>query len=234
MTWCENLSRETQKLKELNNIFTDILVTTGENISRLKHVRDFASDLTNDEELPNIVAERRQNREIAQKNQRLGALVEKLVKKSLEDEGFSVTRTGVGSDYEIELLQKNQRWLVEVKSTQGQEVVRMTDTQARTAVKEEGRFLLCVVQVESGGTQPELDEVRDKIRFVKNIGSLVKPLCRDLDGFEELREDITDGKPSGVQLEVESGTARIRVTKSVWDKGFRIEDLSNQLKAGAS
>ncbi len=219
--------------EELDNAFTDILVATEEDISHLNHVRDFALDLANDEELPNVLAERRQNREIVQKNQRLGALVEKLVKENLENEGFSVTRTGVGSDYEIELLQEGQRWLVEVKSTQGQEVVRMTDTQARTAVKEEGRFLLCVVQVESGKTQPELDEVRDKMRFVKNIGSLVEPLCHDLDGFEELRDDITDGNPSGVQLEVESGTARIRVTKSVWDKGFHIEDLSKQLKEEA-
>ena len=196
-------------------------------------------DLQNDKKLPNILAERRQNREIVQKNQRLGALVEELVKKSLGDESFSVTRTGIGSDYEIgeigeigeiELLQEDQKWLVEVKSTQGQEVVRMTDTQARTAVKEKDRFLLCVVQVESGETQPELDEVRDKMRFIKNIGSLVEPLCRDLDGFEKLRDGITDGNPSGVQLEVKSGAARIRVTKSVWDKGFRIEDLSNQLK----
>ena len=215
---------------ELDNAFTDILVATGEDISHLNHVRDFAWDLANDEELPDILKKRREDRQMVQKNQRLGQCVEELVKESLKDEGFTVTRTGIGSDYEIELSSGDQSWLVEVKSTQGQEVVRMTDTQARTAVKEKGRFLLCVVQVESGETQPESDEVRDKMRFVENIGSLVEPLCYDLDEFKELRDDITDGKPSGVQLEVESGTARIRVTKSVWDKGFRIEYLSNQLK----
>ncbi len=221
---------ETPKTRtELDNAFTDILVVAGGNVDHLSRAREYIEDLKDDEELPDIIKKRREDRQMVQKNQHLGQCVEELVKESLEDEGFAVKRTSIGSDYEIELSQGGQRWLVEVKSTQGQEV-RMTDAQARTAVEEGSGFLLCVVPVESGNTQPELDEVRDEMRFVKNIGSLVEPLCDDLDGFEELRDDITGGNSSGVQLEVVSGTARVRVAKSLWDKGFRLEDLSKKLR----
>ena len=213
---------------ELDNTFTDILVATGGDVSHLNHIHDFVQDLKDDEALPGILQKRREDREIVQKNQHLGKCVEELVKESLEDEGFAVTRTGIGSDYEIELSSGDQSWLVEVKSTQGQEV-RMTDTQARKAVEKEDGFLLCVVPVES--ETPALDEVRDKMRFVENIGSLVEPLCNGLDEFEDLRDEITDDKSSGVQLVVEAGTARVRVASSVWqDDSFPLAELSNRLQ----
>ena len=219
---------ETPKTRtELDNAFTDILLVAGGNVDHLSRAREYIEDLKDDEKLPDILKKRREDRQMVQKNQHLGQLGEELMKKSLEDKGFTVTRTGTGSDYEIKLSSGDQSWLVEVKSTQGQEV-RMTDTQARKAVEKEDGFLLCVVPVES--ETPALDEVRDKMRFVENIGSLVEPLCNGLDEFEDLRDEITDDKSSGVQLVVEAGTARVRVAKSVWDKGFRLEDLSKKLK----
>ena len=221
----ELVSKSDEDRAEMNNQLTYLITATGGDFS---HVRKFVEDLQDDEELPEILKKRREDRQMVRKNQHLGQCVEDLVKESLEDEGFTVERTGTGSDYEIELEQEGQSWLVEVKSTQGQEV-RMTDTQAETAAQKENRFLLCVVPVES--SQPELDEVRDKMRFVANIGSRVEPLCNDLDEFKNLRDEITDDNVSGVQLVVEAGTARVRVASSVWEKdGFQLEHLAERLK----
>lgn len=221
----ELVSKNDEERATMNDQLTYLITATGGN---LNHVREFVEDMQNDEELPDILKKRREDRQMVQKNQHLGKRVEELVKESLGDEGFTVTRTGIGSDYEIELSSGDQSWLVEVKSTQGQEV-RMTDTQARKAVEKEDGFLLCVVPVES--ETPALDEVQDKMRFVENIGSLVEPLCNGLDEFEDLRDEITDDKSSGVQLVVEAGTARVRVTSSVWQDGsFPLAELSNRLQ----
>ena len=64
----------------------------------------------------------------------------------------------------------------------------MSDIQAKTAVEQGKRFLLCVVPVKPEDLDPELDTVRANMQFVKNIGPRVKQLCNDLDGLEELRD----------------------------------------------
>ena len=118
--------------------------------------------------------------------------------------------------------------MVEVKATRGHEVRDMTDTQARTAVEEGSRFLLCVVQVEPG-SEPQLDTVRANMRFVEDIGSRVADLCDNLEKFKNLHSNMTTVESSpGIRLEVEVGPPRICVAKSVWDKGFCLEDLSKK------
>ena len=218
--------------KQLIRLMT---ATRGE----LSPILEFAEDLKNDEGLPKILAERRKNKQIVCKNQRLGQQVEDLVKESLQTEGFAVRRTGIGSDFEIsaelgevanlELTLGSQSWSVEVKATRDQRV-RMTDTQAKTAAEKGYRFLLCVVPVESGDSLPELESVRADMRFVANIGDLVKPLCNHLDELSDYREGITADESAGVQLEIASGAARIRVARSVWEHdGFPLKDLAGRL-----
>ena len=223
----------------LENSVTDMLVTAGGNVSYLDHAREYIEDLKEDETLPEILAEHRKGRRIGQKNQRLGQQVENLVRKSLEDEGFTVERTGTGSDFKIsaetgdlanlQLTLAGRNWLVEVKSTRDQDV-RMTVTQARTAMAKGEGFLLCIVPVEPETTEPKLDEVRASMRFVQNIGSRFVKLCRNLDAIENLRDEAIAKSDTDVRLEIESGTARIRVANSLWRTGFLIADLSQQLK----
>ena len=225
---------------EVDNAFTNMLAATSGNIIHLNHAIEFIEDLKGDSNLPDFLKDRRERRRIVRENQHLGSQVEQLVKESLEGEGFTVWRTGVGSDFKIEynpddlvsleLARAGQRWLVEVKATRDQRV-RMTEIQAKTAVDEEASFLLCVVPLESGDTTASLDDVKASMRFIKNIGPRVAPLCDDLDGFKELRDDITSDELSGVQLEVESGAVRVRVDSSVWqDDGFPLADLTNRLE----
>ena len=205
----------------------------------LESVRELVQDLEEDETLPDLLANRREQRRRVQENQNLGATVETLVKENLEQAGFSVCDTGVGSDFEIaadlgdlanlELTRGTETWLVEVKATRDQRV-RMTGAQARTAVNEGDRFLLCVVPVEQGKTTTEVDEVRVNMRFVAGVGGLVSELCNDLGEFENMRADITAEMSSGVQLEITPGPARVRVSSSVWEKdGFPLEDLAKRL-----
>lgn len=206
----------------------------------LDSVRDLVQDLKDDAGLVEHLANRREQMRRVHANQNLGFSVEDLVRENLEQSGFSVSRTGVGSDFVIaaevgdlanlRLTKGDQSWLVEVKATREQRVVRMTDTQARTAVSQRDRFLLCVVPVDQGSNSPDVDDVRANMRFVTGMGSRVASLCNDLGEFEELRDEITGEVASGVQLEIQPGPARVRVASSVWENdGFPVDELADRL-----
>ena len=208
----------------------------------LSHVRDFVDDMETDRDLIEDLAKRRERRRVVHENQVLGDFVEKLVKEALEDESFSVQRTRIGSDYEImydmvednneigiEFSRNGRTWLVEVKATR-EHRVRMTAKQAETAVNRGDGFLLCVVPVEHGGACLEKDGIRANMRFVRDMGCRLEQLCQDLDALNDLRDDATIPSGSGIQLEFEGGTARIRVEDAVWHNGVSISDLAVQLK----
>lgn len=226
---------ESSELK-LQIAITNMLDVTGGNLDPIQEVMQ---DMRDDPEVIDYLEQRREKRRLGSENQRLGQHVENLIKEIMECAGFTVDRTGTGSDFEIlaengdvanlELSLGNRNWLVEVKSTRNREV-RMTDIQAKTAAKEGDRFLLCVVPVEAGNTELELDTACDALRFVQGIGPRIDSLCEDLEVLEDLRDDITTNGSSGIRLEVESGKARIRVADSVWEKdGFRLKDLAERL-----
>ena len=205
----------------------------------LDSMRDFVQDATEDESLLDYLAKRRKQRHRVHENQELGATVEKLVGEHLKDAGFHVRSTGVGSDFEIaaemghlanlHITRKEQSWLVEVKATREQRV-RMTDTQARTAVEEGNRFLLCVVPLNLDDMSNDLADIHAKIRFVDGIGERLTDLCDDLGDFEEIRVDITADTTSGVQLEISPGPARFGISSSIWDDyGCSLDELAARL-----
>ena len=184
----------------LDEAMTTVLVSTGGDLS---HVTDFVEDMKTDSDLPAHLAERRKRRRIVHENQRLGEQVENLVKGGLEGQGFTVKRTGIGSDFEIEYdviegdeeigieLSRNGRsWLVEVKATRDQRV-RMTTKQAETAADRGDGFLLCVVPVITDEADMIKDDMRSNMRFVQDVGPRVKPLCEDLDALNELRDEAS-------------------------------------------
>ena len=208
----------------------------------LTPVREFLEDLKTDDNLPTHLAERRKRLQIVHDNQRLGKRVEELVRETLEGEGFIVTPIHVGSDLKIELpephdvaslqlIHKNRSWFVEVKATRGDSYVRMTEAQARKAVEEDNRFLLCVIPVEADVDDLEESGVKAHMHFVENIGSRLGELHKDIDWLKSVRGEVTNKEHSGVQLEVVSGIARVRVSDSLWNsEGFPIEDLTNRIK----
>ena len=224
----------------LESTITDMLAATEGDLSS---VRQFLQDMEEDENLPDILEERRKRRRTVRANQCLGRQVEELVKESLKSDDFSVHRVHIGADFEIEydlvesdeeigleIGRNGRKWLIEVKATRGQEI-RMSSKQAKTAVEKQGRFLLCVVPVGSGNLEPDLYTVRANMRFIKNMGDRVRQLCNNLDNLENVRSGINKNASSGVQLVVESGTARISVASSVWENdGFQLENLASYLK----
>ena len=236
----EFITENSEQRNELVNTMTELHQVTQGNLNQIHALVQYLRD---DEELIPHLAERQKRRELVFENQDLGRWVEKVVKESLEGVGFDVNRKPIGSDFEIEhdlvendeemgieLTQEDQSWLVEVKATRGKRV-RMTSTQAKTAVKEKDNFLLCVVPLDPGDTKAELDAVRTKMRFVSNIGSRLTTLCNNLEALEELQDEITAGDSCGVQLKVVSGTAQIQVASSIWENdGFPLENLVEQLK----
>ena len=220
-------STETE-LTQQKAAFTDILRKTAGN---LQPVQEFVQEL---QEAPDIVerlAERREQRRIRKQNQAMGTEVEFKVKQALEALGFSVTRTGTGSDYaisadegdvaELHLSKGSETWLVEVKSTHG-ESVRMTSTQARKAQQEGDKWLLCVVPVE--GETPNIE----LMKFVAGVGDKVGPLCDKLGDYEHMRDQIVGGI-TGVELEIQSGTARFRVNSNIWGNGRPLSVLAQLL-----
>ena len=231
-----------EERKKQNSILTGILEAAAGDAGRLSRAHQYIEDEKNDPGLPEALQERREQRRRVHENQNLGKLVEDFVRATLKEEGFIVRRKPIGSDFEIEydvleddqesgieVTGKGQTWLVEVKATRDQRV-RMTERQAKTAEKEGNSFLLCVVHLGAGNFDPTPEQVRGGMSFVRNIGPLVGPLCNNLDELKGHRDSITSGEVSGVQLEVEAGTARVRVAASLWEhEGFPIDDLVHKL-----
>ena len=205
----------------------------------LDSVRDFVQDAVEDERLLELLENRREQRRRVHENQDLGATIEGFVSENLKEAGFHVRRTGVGSDFEIALeighlanlriSRESRSWLVEVKATRNHRV-RMTDTQARTAVNESERFILCVVPVDSDNISKISADIWSNMRFVTGLGERLSGLCNDLGDFEDIRADITADTATGVQLEISPGPARIRVASSVWENdGFPLDELATRL-----
>ena len=208
----------------------------GSDVS-LELVKEFVRDMGDDDKLTEILENRRVQLQRIRANHDLGANVESLVKANLEDAGFTVCRTGTGSDFEIadetgdlvewSVSKDDASWLVEVKATRNQQV-RMTDIQAKEAVKQGNRFLLCVVPVGSD----EIGAAMPEILFVSGLGERLAGLCEDIDDFEERREDITGVTDDGIQLEISPGPTRVRVRSSIWeDEGFPLDELAARLSA---
>lgn len=96
----EILTTDDGDREALNETLAQLLTSGGSDWGRLQVLAD---DMQEDSGLFDHLEERRQRRRMVRENQRLGALVEHLVRESLESEGFNVRRTGVGSDFAIQL-----------------------------------------------------------------------------------------------------------------------------------
>ena len=236
----ELFTTDNEERESLDKTLTQLLTSVGGDWDRLEVL---AEDIQEDQQLFDHLDERRQRRRMVRENQRLGALVEDLVRESIEGEGFNVRRTGVGSDFAIQLpptaedeqiqleLTRNGRiWLVEIKSAR-EDSVRMTSVQARTSVKNDSDYLLCVVPISPGPKDPDKDAVRRSMRFVDGIGTRLEDICADLDHFETVRDSVTVEDSAELHLELDSGSPRIRINNTVWEAGFGLEHLLSRLTA---
>ena len=244
----ESMAVDDEARISVDNKLMEILKAAGNKPGRLDVVPRFLSQLSKDEALPDYLAERIKQTQTVHRNQQFGNLVECLVKESLECEGFLVEQTRVGADLvvmmapdeaedqldddatELKISKDDESWFVEVKATRTS-AARMTGRQAREAVKRGQHFLLCVVPVHSED-DPDLDDVKDSMRFVGNIAERVSELCDELDKFEEEIGEISGEYSDGVHLTVTGGHIRVSIASSVWESdGFPLTDLYARLQA---
>ncbi len=180
----------------------------------------------------------RETREKIRRNQSLGAEVEQLLKEALQDHGLKVTRTGVGSDYEVEedyvvdekevilAIEDGRRpFLVEVKATVGK-VARMTVTQAATAVGNKDRFILCVVRLDLPDATPEI--VQERCRFVMDIGHQIEPVWEEYRRYQETKGEACT-RVGEVELIVHESEVRFAVGDGAWAGGLSLHNAVKQI-----
>ena len=242
----ESMAVNAQGRVSVDNKLMAILIAAENKPERLDVVPKFLTQLSEDEALTDYLADRIKQTQIVHRNQQFGNLVECLVKENLENEGYLVEKTRVGADMvikmaadeteglseddatELKISKDDESWLVEVKATRTDDA-RMTPSQARKAVKQGDHFLLCVVSVDSED-EPDLDDVKNNMRFVGDIGERVSELCDELDRFEEERGQISGEYADGVHLIVTGGNTRISIARSVWESdGIPLTELSSRL-----
>ena len=114
---------------------SSIVRAAGNDVAK---VRLLAEEIKESPDLLDEIQERRDRRETVRRNQSIGEQVEEFLREMLSESGLKVTRTGVGSDFEVtedyiiderEVLLAvegaRRSLLIEVKATVG-DVVRMT------------------------------------------------------------------------------------------------------------
>ncbi|MGD0207505.1 MAG: ATP-binding protein [Verrucomicrobiota bacterium] len=177
------------------------------------------------------------------RNQKVGKLVEELLRNELESAGIQVQRTGVGSDFELETdfveneqeqLLKVSRYLLEVKST-SVPFVRMTLRQGEEAVKPQNRdnYLLCVVNVSGGIVNEQV--VRDNARFVFGVGSMVETKVNDAKGLKDHEAELRPDGGGAVEIDINESNVKLRIRAEVWiDRGVSFQEFVEKMKGTVS
>jgi hypothetical protein len=191
-------------------------------------VKLLAEEIRESPKLLDEIREHRERREKVKRNQFLGAEVERLLKEALQNHGLKVTRTGVGSDYEVEedyvvddkeiifTVENGQHsFLIEVKATIGN-VARMTVTQAEMAVNNKSSFILCMVRLDSPDVTPEI--VQTRCRFIMDIGHQIEPVWQEYCRYQETKSDAC-ANVGQVKLIIIDSEVRFAVERGAWTGG---------------
>lgn len=222
--------------KNLPKDLENLLEATDGNISE---VTEIAENLKEDEEFKQVVDTRLKERRNIKQNRSLGITVEEIVGDHLKElnesfevevEDFEVDPIHKGADYVI-TLEVNQKWWIEVKSARTDRV-KMSSAQAQNAKEKGKNFLLCVVPIEPGNTNPDPETVKENMTFIADINDRVAPLCKKIEQLEDVQTDINAESSSDIELVVEGGKASVIVKKSVWesDEAFPLGKLAEYLR----
>lgn len=200
-------------------------------------VRELATEIREHPEIIDSIEKRKIRRTKIRRNQAIGNLVEQLLRQELEGSGLTVRRTGIGSDFEVEsdfveeeqevgleLSGSRHTTLIEVKSTRIDQV-KMTPVQANRACRLADGFALCVVPLDDD--VPTADTIRAGLRVVFGIGARLESALSD---YEFMREatDVARAPRGAVELEVQEGEARFRISQAVWEEGLPFSQAVDQ------
>jgi hypothetical protein len=95
----------------------------------------------------------------------------------------------------------------------------MTRRQGKTAVEEQHRFALCVVELDSDIVS---DESVDSATFVVDVGSRIEPLHRELGGLE-LAQRSANLRNSGIEVVMTDSQVRFRVSAEIWRQALGLD-----------
>jgi hypothetical protein len=182
------------------------------------------------------------------RNQRIGRIVEKIVKEIFGKEGFKTEWTGIGSDFKllesddvgyVSITQVGNTdvesgILIEVKST-STEMVRLTLTQSKKAVQQKARYILCVADLSSENLSIESDEeipdgliesVRHSLKFVVDIAERIETAHKAAESLQDYQIELKDTEISpGIAIRFEESQIRLGVMKQIWGTGCSLEEV---------
>ena len=170
---------------------------------------------------------------MVRRNKSIGEQVEQFLEEILTGSGIKVTRTGIGSDFEVteDYLQDGQEVLLVLEGTRQSILVEVKAT-TRDVVRDDYRsgaygcerirtVRLCVVQLDTPDVSAEI--VREQCRFVTDIGTRIEPIWEEYDRFQrtkgELRTTIGD-----VGLDIAGSEVRFRISAAAWTEGLAFDD----------
>ena len=224
------VAKDEDKRISLIDSLTNIVYAANNDAEKVKLV---AEEIRQSPKLLDEIREHRDRREKVLRNMQLGTAVEKLLEGALSEYDLKVTRTGTGSDYEVEedfiiddeeinLLVENDRqsFLIEIKATIGT-VARMTVKQAETAVANKDKFLLCMVRLDTPAVTPEI--VQERCRFVMDIGHQIQPVWEEYNKYKDTKDKVCT-HVGEVGLIVQDSQVRFSVGEGAWTAGKSIED----------
>lgn len=206
----------------MGSLYSTFMTNPGQ-LSKIAQIAESDTELFVKE-----IEERIQIRELVRRNQRVGSLVENILKDVLEKEGFKVERTGTGSDFVIEhdfvkdnvemtfeIRKEDTTYLyIEVKATT-QDFVRMTFTQAKEARDKSDKYVLCFIRLGDLGINEE--NIKSHARFVTDIGQKIQDKVGEAENWEEKQEAIVIS--GDIEIEINEGPIRFKINKRVWEEG---------------
>lgn len=205
-----------------------------------------AQEMLEDPSLQEIYLKRKKDRELIQRNQNIGYTFEKVFKKifesvEMQNLGLKIVRTGLGSDYALvesdftvenkEVIFQVGSILIELKAS-GKPYTEMTPLQGQTAVLNAKQFILAVLPLANYAIDE--DNVKNHVRFVTNIGSVLKP---HFDSFQSYNKEkncaIADSDQA--RLSIEDGDVRYQVKSVLWEQSsLPFLEFMNWLKINAT
>jgi hypothetical protein len=194
-------------------------------------------------DIRDAVLHKKREKERVVHNQKVGTLVEQLLQKELQSCGIQVTRTGVGSDFELETdfvedgqeqLLKVSQYLLEVKSTSAP-FIRMTLRQGQEATKAENRdnYVLCVVNLSEEAFDEQL--VRDSASFVFDVGPMVELKVEEAKSLKDLEAQMSPHTGNAVEIDIDKSSIKLRIKEEVWIKqGVNFQNFVARVKPNPS
>lgn len=238
--------KSSEERRRFDQAFSKLLTATSMNPEQLTQLADAYSDQDLRRKLLDAVAEK----ELVRGNQKVGKLVEILIRKLIEDklpkDVYKVDKVRTGSDASIALIGEvepsndyldsegrelflrirgvEKEHLVEIKSARTN-IVRMTIPQARQAYDASSAFTLCVVDVTADildiSDEQAATIVMQNARFVFPIGEKLGDMVREVDAFQSGEKQLVYQQNQDMQVDIISDVQiRIRVNQTVWQKGL--------------